>query len=445
MRNTESSDTSMKTAKLLEKGPSASRGNGQSSSRATLSINLVHVLEPRLLTHEQSTNPTEIVQQTPKRKNIYDLSIDVLVFMANSLPPDAAALLSISCKILWLTLGQKYVKALKTPYRVIYPPVSSMYRFNVDIRLYRSYRYNFLLLLARDLPDYITCYPCNKLHSMESPSFQGLHYTPCAFHIDNALHLLTHSVSFHSLQIAMKRFRESRISESVLFEDSGIMFLSETSQLVELARQTIQLTHPSNSIIIRSQRIVFLPARHQYPISEHSIADAPRDTSWAHPICPHLEWACSYEPHTRRLRVSEIPFPNVVFQSCEACMTDYHAEIRDHGEEGDTLLFTSWMDLGSGESARDFNWQNAILDVDREKNDVSPYEYEHGSICEAYEGMSASRYKIDYCMTQYYWVMVDGYRISSGRNSQGEQKLPLTILTPRNDGTLDRLLEPLRL
>ncbi|KAM0162719.1 hypothetical protein ACHAQE_003575 [Botrytis cinerea] len=445
MRNTGSSDTSMETAKLLEEGPSVSRDSGQSSSQATLSINLVHVLESRLLTHEPSTDPTEIVQQTPERKNIYDLSVDVLVFMADSLPPDTAALLSISCKILWRTLGQKYVKALKTPYRVIYPPVSCMYRFNVEIRLYRNYRYNFLLLLARDLPDHITCYPCIKLHSMESLFFRGLHDTPCTSHIDNVLHLMNHSVSFYSLQIAMKRFRQSRISESVLLEESGITFLSEASQLIETSYQTIQLTHSSNSVIIRNQRIVFLPARHQYPISEHSIADVPRERSWSHPICPHREWLCSYELHTRRLRVSDIPFTHAIFESCKDCMTDCHVEIQDHGEEGDALLFTSWTDLGSGESARDFNWQNAIMDIYRERHDVSPCEYEHGSICEAYEGIPRSRYKLNHYMTEYYWAMVDGCRFSSGRNSQREQKLPLTILTPRNDGTLERLLEPLRL
>ena len=126
-------------------------------------------------------------------------------------------------------------------------------------------------------------------------------------------------------------------------------------------------------------------------------------------------------------------------------MTDCHVEIQDHGEEGDALLFTSWTDLGSGESARDFNWQNAIMDIYRERHDVSPCEYEHGSICEAYEGIPRSRYKLNHYMTEYYWAMVDECRLSSGRNSQREQKLPLTILTPRNDGTLEQLLEPLRL
>ncbi|KAK6614759.1 hypothetical protein H4I96_01080 [Botrytis cinerea] len=435
MRNTGSSDTSMETAKLLEKGPSVSRDSGQSSSQATLSINLVHVLEPRLLTHEPSTNPTEIVQQTPERKNIYDLSVDVLVFMADSLPPDTAALLSISCKILWRTLGQKYVKALKTPYRVIYPPNPTLSKLSLQLPATPctgSSRSYYMLSLQQASLDGISI-------------LSGLHDTPCTSHIDNVLHLMNHSVSFYSLQIAMKRFRQSRISESVLLEESGITFLSETSQLIETSYQTIQLTHSSNSVIIRNQRIVFLPARHQYPISEHSIADVPRERSWSHPICPHREWLCSYELHTRRLRVSDIPFTHAIFESCKDCMTDCHVEIQDHGEEGDALLFTSWTDLGSGESARDFNWQNAIMDIYRERHDVSPCEYEHGSICEAYEGIPRSRYKLNHYMTEYYWAMVDGCRFSSGRNSQREQKLPLTILTPRNDDTLERLLEPLRL
>ncbi|TEY59188.1 hypothetical protein BOTCAL_0196g00130 [Botryotinia calthae] len=446
MRNTESSDTSMETSELLEKGPSVSRDEEQPSSQATSSINLVHVSNPRLLTHEPSTNPTEIVQQTPKQKNICGLSVDVLVFIADSLPPDTAALLSISCKTLWLTLGSKYVKALKTPYRVINLPVSSMYMFNADIRLYRSYRYNFLLLLARDLPDHITCYPCNRLHPMESASFRGLHYTRCALHVDNTLHLLKYDVRFPWLQRAMKRFRQSRSSDPILFHDEGNIFSGKTSKLVEVSHESIQFSHTSNSIILRNQGIVFLPARHQYPIFEHSIAGVPRSTSWTHPICPHLKWACFYELHTRRLRVSEIPFTRAIFQSCDDCKTDYHVELRDHGEEGDALLFTSWMDLGSGESAREFNWQNAIRDVARQGRDtVSPCEYEHGSVCEAYEGIPGRRYKLEYDMVQDSWELVDRYRISSGRHSPREKKLPLSILTARNDVTLRLLFESLRM
>ncbi|TGO20244.1 hypothetical protein BPAE_0319g00010 [Botrytis paeoniae] len=440
MGNTKSPDVSMDTVALPEKDRSISEDDKQSLSPVTSFIeNPALVLDLRLLTLESSTNPIEIAPQTPKPKNICRLPIDVLLHLADSLPPDTAALLSISCKAMWHILGSKYVGALNKPYRAASFPVHAMYRRNLNIQLYRSYRYNFLQLLARDLPNHITCYPCNKLHMIGVAYSQRLLVKSCAFHVDNALPLLEGYVSFHVLQAAMKRYHQRHITLSISLYDETITFLSPMSQLVECSRETIHISHTTNSIIFRKQRILLLPANHHYSSYEDPDASAPESISWDYPICPHLKWDCFYDFHARKLSVSEKSLTSPRFQSCEYCMTDYHVAVQDRKEEGDALYLTRWQDLGSGESPREFNWQNAISNGTTQGQDkVSRYAYEHGSVCEAFERVPGERYKFDESMREQDWEIVNGHPVSRARDVQrergkGEKKLPLTILTARDN------------
>ncbi|KAF7926456.1 hypothetical protein EAE99_005651 [Botrytis elliptica] len=443
MGNSKSPDVGMDTAALPEKNPRISKDDKQSLSPVTSFIeNPALALDFRLLTLESSTNPPEIAPQTPKPKNICELTIDVLAYLADSLPPDTAALLSISCKALWRTLGSKYVDALKNPYRAASFPVHDMYKRNLNIQLYRSYRYNFLQILARDLPNYITCYPCNKLHMIGTANSQRLLELSCAFHIDNALPLLRGYVSFHVLQAAMKRYHQRHISLSISLYDLTINSLSPTSQLVECSRETMRISHTTKSIIFRRQRILLLPANHHYS----SYEDPDASVSWDYPICPHLKWDCSYDFRGRALSVSNRSLTSPLFQSCDYCMTDYHVAVQDREEGGDVLYLTRWQDLGSGESPREFNWQNAISDGRTQRQDkVSRYAYEHGSVCEAFEGRPGGRFEFDKIMREEDWEMVNGHSVSRARDVQRkrgkEKKLPLTFLTIRDDPMVRAWLE----
>ncbi|TGO34390.1 hypothetical protein BHYA_0199g00140 [Botrytis hyacinthi] len=455
MGNTKSPDISVATVALPERDPRISTDNKQSLSPVTSFIGDPALeLNFRLLTLESSRNRTEIAPQTLKPENICELNTDVLSYLANSLPPDTAALLSISCKTLWRELGSKYVEALNNPYRAASFPVHAMYKYNLNIQLYRSYRYNFLKLLARDLPNYITCYPCNKLHMFGTAYSQRLLEKSCAFHIDNALPLLEGYASFHVLQAAMKRYYQRHISQSIRIYNETTTFLNPVSRLVEFSRETMHISHITNSLILRKQRILLLPANHDHCSSEDFSEDtseapdawAPEWLTWDHPICPHLKWNCYYDFRWRTLSVSDRSLSSPRLQSCDYCMTDYHVAVQDRQEEGDALYLTCWQDLGSGESARDFNWQNSIANVtsqDMQGNDkISRYAYEHGSVCEAFEGVSGERYKFDESMREQDWEAVNGHPVSRARDVQREggkreKTHPLKILTVR-DNTLVR-------
>ncbi|TGO50980.1 hypothetical protein BOTNAR_0373g00120 [Botryotinia narcissicola] len=126
-------------------------------------------------------------------------------------------------------------------------------------------------------------------------------------------------------------------------------------------------------------------------------------------------------------------------------MTDYHVAVQDREGEGDALYLTCWQDLGSGKSARDFNWQNAIANVtsqDRQGSDkVSRFAYEHGSVCEAFERVSGEEYKVDESMRKQDWEAVNRYPVSRTRNVQrkGEKREkthPLKILTVKDDSNI---------
>ncbi|KAF5878967.1 uncharacterized protein Bfra_001140 [Botrytis fragariae] len=436
MGNNKSPNVSMDTAALPEKDTRISADDKQSHSPVTSLIeNPALVLDLRLLPLESSPASIEIASQAPKPKNICALPIDVLAHLADALPPDTAALLSISCKTMWRTLGSKYVGALNNPYRAVSFPVHAMYRRNLNIQLDRSYRYNFLRLLARDLPNHITCYPCNKLHMFGPAYGQNLLVYSCAFHVDNALPLLEGYVSFHILQAAMKRYHQRHITLSIPLYDETITFLSPTSQLVECSREAIHISHTTNSIIVRKQRILLLPANHHYA----SYEDPDASISWDYPICPHLKWDCFYDFRARQLSVSDRSLASPRFQSCDYCMTDYHIAVQDRNEEGDVLYLTRWQDLGSGESPREFNWQNAIANGTAQGQDkVSRYAYEHGSVCEAFERVPGERFEFDESMREQDWEIVNRYPVSRARDMQrergkGEKKLPLKILTARDD------------
>lgn len=442
--------TKSPTVALPERDPRISTDDKQSLSPVTsfigdpaLEVNF------RSLTLESSRNPTEIVPQTPNPLSICGLADVVLIYVVDSLPPDSAALLSISCKLLWERLGSRYVEALKNPYRAASFPVHAMYKYNLNIQLYRSYRYNFLRLLARDLPKHITCYPCNKLHKIGIAYSEKLLEKSCAFHIDNALPLLDGYVSFHILQAAMKRYHQRYIPHSINLYNETANFLNPTSRLVEHSRETIYISRTTNSLIFGKQRILLLPPNHDFCSSEDFSGDtsqapdawAPEWLTWDHPICPHLKWNCYYDFRWRSLSVSDQSLSSPRFQSCDYCMTDYHVAVQDRQGEGDALYLTCWQDLGSAESARDFNWQNAIANVTSQDmqgiDKVSGYAYQHGSVCEAFEGVSGEEYKFNESMREQDWAELNGHPVSRARNVQREGRKrekthPLKILTFRD-------------
>ncbi|TGO50979.1 hypothetical protein BOTNAR_0373g00110 [Botryotinia narcissicola] len=278
MGNTKSPDISRATVALSERDPRISTDNKQSLSPVTSFIGDPALeLNFRLTTLESSRNPTEIAPRTRKAENICDLNDDLILYLVDFLPPDSAALLSLCCKKLWERLGSRYVEALNNPYRATSFPVQAMYKYNLNIQLYRSYRYNFLRLLARDLPSYITSYPSNKLHTIGLAYSERLLEKSCAFHIDNTLPLLEGYVSFHILQAAMKRYHQRHIPHSTSLYNVTTTFLNPTSRLVEHSRETIRISQTTNSLIFRKQRILLLPANHDHCSSE----DFSEDTSQA--------------------------------------------------------------------------------------------------------------------------------------------------------------------
>ncbi|KAF7924714.1 uncharacterized protein EAE97_010665 [Botrytis byssoidea] len=454
MGNTKSPDISRATVALSERDPRISTDNKQSLSPVTSFIGDPALeLNFRLTTLESSRNPTEIDPRTRKAENICDLNDDLILYLVDFLPPDSAALLSLCCKNLWERLGSRYVEALNNPYRATSFPVQAMYKYNLNIQLYRSYRYNFLRLLARDLPNYVTCYPCNKLHTIGLAYSERLLEKSCAFHIDNALPLLEGHVSFHVLQAAMKRYHQRHIPHSISLYNVTTTFLNPKSRLVEYSRETIRISQTTNSLIFCKQRILLLPANHDHCTSEDFSEDtsqapdawAPEWLTWDHPICPHLKWNLYYDFRWRTLSVSDRSLTSPRFQSCDYCMTDYHVAVQDRQGEGDALYLTCWQDLGSGKSARDFNWQNAIANVtsqDRQGSDkVSRFAYEHGSVCEAFEGVSGEEYKFYESMREQDWEAVNGHSVSRARDvlrkgGKREKTHPLKILTVKDDSNI---------
>ena len=193
--------------------------------------------------------------------------------IARFLPLQSASSFSLCCRPIYFILGTQYLKALETSH---------------------WHRYEFLMLLERELPDHIVCYHCKKLHSISQARryiySTNIRYVdrslqlPCIGESLTAQRVIHPYFSFNVFQMTMKRYRQgldySELLNLLSYETkTSPHYGTETSLHSGFVEQCSWLFRVvGGSLLFRKQIIIMLPPTQPIMI--------PRELESC--ICPHL-------------------------------------------------------------------------------------------------------------------------------------------------------------
>lgn len=287
---------------------------------------------------------TGIWQQRPisnplERSIISKLPPEVLVIIAEFLPPISAISFSLCCTPIYHLIGSKYRNT--TRHR----------RFNIT---------TLLSQLERNLPDHIVCYDCQKLHSIKHVSqyaYSKSYYSawipripPKCLHSDSEARSWIHP-DFSTLvfRITMKRYHQGM--DYLPF----LELLSRTWQIFYHAKHIGTIASwcriERGSLLVRTQAV--FPLRFDESIRfifEHVCL-----------VCPHYDWR-AFGPNDTTSEL-EWWYQQENFEAwgklmnCKYCTTEFRIDVEYFEGLGKLIFFTRWQNLGKGKWP-DHQWQS---------------------------------------------------------------------------------------
>ena len=321
--------------------------------------------------HPPGSRPAAPGSSSPGERAQIPLPPELIVNIANFLPLESAASLSICCRSTFSAIGTQCLEALRDK---------------------PSDCYNFLTLLESQLHSYVLCYYCEKLHSITKAhrhvkscySLSSKNYLRCwTSHHELETEYFIHSdFSFTVFQMTVKYHRLGNDCSELL----NLLSMKATTYLHYgyVERRAVSAKIVSGSLFLRDRRIFMIPS------------DRPRPVPW--------DLLVALCPHFRKLSTSsfdqqgDIVLPNVAqwdipeqhrneLVQCKHCMTEFKISFRSFGKRGNAMFITRWLDLGQGKSALDPEWQRHVRGI--EVRGRSPAEwplvfFDRGSICAAF-------------------------------------------------------------
>jgi hypothetical protein len=314
---------------------------------------------------------------SPFRKLPGELVLRIAFF----LKPETQAALSLCCKPILSKLGSLHLKSLN-----------------------KYDRYEFLAALERDLPQYIVCYPCKKLHSIKKvhdydwifPSNHSLNWEERQCYGSDTTHQVGRYIhdrfSYPLFRMTMELYRQGKDHSELL---EILSCWTQTWSYHEVSLQRCWLARIVNgSLVIREQTTVLFPPPDRQRFDIYRALEDVRicihrkrvyktdfDDNWD--ALPRAGWK-QLENNGYRLMVN----------SCGECNTEFRTDFESWGDHGDALFVTRWMDLGEGRSHIDDTWQSHISVPGYSPEMSMGSAYEIGTIAAAFErGMS--RFEFD--------------------------------------------------
>jgi hypothetical protein len=306
------------------------------------------------------------------------LPLDLILHIAQFLPPESTLSFCLCCWPIYSTLKSQYVKIIKDDQQLD--------------------RYKFLTLLERDLPDYILCYYCRRLHAIKK-AHQYFYYTwryynrgydllCCQVDFNNMTSSYIHpAFSFTVFHMTMKLYRQG-------FDYSKLLkLLSHQSETyLDSSYSTIEKRSASSkimagSLFIREQRRFMILPTQPITIPKNIILTICRHirfSSWGYyghrDIMDIVRWRESrgYQNRNRLIK-------------CKYCFTEFRIDFKELRGHGNALYVTKWQDLGHGLSPLDPKWQSLISE-DRLCKQV---KFDLGSICSTFEGKEHVEFEFD--------------------------------------------------
>jgi hypothetical protein len=295
---------------------------------------------------------------------------ELIIYIAEFLPPIAATSFSLCCRPIHFLLGINYRKLCCGE--------------NFDT-------FKLLEVLERDLPDHIACYDCKKLHAIKDAKRhiysnryflirpRGRPIPLCWMaNLDREVDsYIDPGFCFTVFQMAMKRHRQGADPSPLLD-----LMLSKNEMYKDWSRTTGLHHIVDGSLLVRVQTV--------FQVNHASIKPFLSQTGFR--ICPHFGYTMRKEPaggtyECRRLRWdSQENFESWgVLIQCKFCAAEFRI---DTSEQGGVMVFTRRQNLREGKSPLDCQWQSHV-DGYMEGifgKDWKRVDFQTGSICSAFEG-----------------------------------------------------------
>ena len=296
----------------------------------------------------------------PKQNTLAGLPPELLLWIADFLPCNDRTCLAL-CNHQFLAIYRIWYK---------YVPPS------------RNEKLLFLMCLERDIPTFFTCHVCHVLHKYRPSKDYGRTRNswssplPCASQWDYNKSLIMetedvigkpspYGLYFYHVQLAMKRFLygpQCGISTEALSYTCVCLDPEEPVEKPVLSSSDAQICGSPPRLIVRIQRMIYVPAKRRYLLYENNKKWYSR---WPWPM-RFYRMHSSICGHLRNDNVATLG-NNIVkahrdkneahfsIHACSRCHTDFRIELCQH-ESDLALVVTKWIDLGSGLTPDSREW-----------------------------------------------------------------------------------------
>jgi hypothetical protein len=307
---------------------------------------------------------------------------ELILHIARFLPPESTLSFSLCCRPIYFTFGPQVFRNLAQNSRC----------------------FEFLTLLARDLPNHVPCYYCKKLHAIEKAqqhiffAYRGnITWLPCwTANYNFTFSHLHKNFSFTVFQMAMKRYRQGLNYSELL----NLLSCKETHYrdgYVKHHTALARIVH--GSMIVREQKIVMVP------LAKSSLIQGIQQVT----VCPHISLIWNLEPQglhgiVERVESLRWDLPRIdcnwqgLVRQCPYCLTDFSLEFEQFEEKVEAVFVTKWQDLGQGRSPMDYKWQSHVA---RSAGRLwLSVELDRGSVCAMFERKERFRFESTSLLTQ---------------------------------------------
>lgn len=291
----------------------------------------------------------------------------MLQHIASFLPTSSAAALALCSRSLNRVLGTQYWEKLR--------------------ETHQEGREEFLWLLEKDLPDYIFCQRCAKLHRPDSRGAVEVDLSlgqqrPC-FEADMSAHTIWYyrdRLRFEHVQIAMKQHRLGLNSSIHVDHQSHTETYESGSPYGHQVSFNARIV--SNTFLVRAQDRLLIPADEVVPSLPIEFLA----------ICPHLPDMWLYHDELSealRCRLSHLHDQHPCakcdgLKQCRYCPTEYQIDQKSFGKRGNVIFITRWLDLGAGSTHLDPKWRSHVWEAASVGTDKA-FEFAAGSIRAVFE------------------------------------------------------------
>lgn len=272
--------------------------------------------------------------------SIEHLPVEILQIIASFLTPNSAACFILCSKSLQRAIGHQSWLDLRTK----------------DLK---KARLSFLIVLQRDLREWLLCYHCEKLHTLSLEPFSATPYLlqnehPCAY-ADGFLWLLPlFGLKFQCAQMIMK-LHKLRATENILLDSLSRDYSSYYDGHFSRCHTSARIAN--DELLVKIAYRVFIRHGERFKIS-----------SLCRNICPH--WTCVMDGDNLMKRIrcqmshragQTCPECTGMIQ-CQFCSTEFLVAFFDSNwsPKGQAIYITAWKNLGPCDTPFQIRWQTQL-------------------------------------------------------------------------------------